>query len=129
MIDPPAFARHRDLQERISSMSPTLEDNDAKSLFRSIRPRLIKAWEAGALVTPQEDIMRFVFGFPERLDAPVRDAMQTAFISVPKEMPVNSLVSILQVAPYAAVTDGTQFLGIITRTDVLNYLRRQKPKA
>jgi len=32
------------------------------------------------------------------------------------------------VAPYAAVTDGTQFLGIITRTDVLNYLRRQKPK-
>ena len=76
-------------------------------------------------VLTEEDIMRFVFGFPERLDAPVRDAMQTAFISVPKEMPVNSLVSILQVAPYAAVTDGTQFLGIITRTDVLNYLRRQ----
>jgi cystathionine beta-synthase len=80
-------------------------------------------------VLTEEDIMRFVFGYPERIDAPVREAMQTAFISVPKEMPVNSLVSILQVAPYAAVTDGAQFLGIITRTDVLNYLRRQKPKA
>ena len=80
-------------------------------------------------VLTEEDIMRFVFGFPERLDAPVREAMQTAFISVPKEMPVNNLVSILQVAPYAAVTDGAQFLGIITRTDVLNYLRRQKVKA
>ncbi|HEY7379424.1 MAG TPA: CBS domain-containing protein, partial [Steroidobacteraceae bacterium] len=79
-------------------------------------------------VLTEEDIMRFVFGFPERLDAPVRDAMQTAFISVPKEMPMPSLVSILQVAPYAAVTDGTQFLGIITRTDVLNYLRRQKTR-
>jgi hypothetical protein len=34
-------------------------------------------------------------------------------------------VSILQVAPYAVVTDGQQFLGLITRTDVLNYLRRE----
>ena len=69
--------------------------------------------------------MRFVFGHPERLSSPVREAMQTAFLSVPKEMPVNSLVSFLQVAPYAAVMDGETFLGLITRTDVLNHLRRQ----
>jgi cystathionine beta-synthase len=66
-----------------------------------------------------------VFGHPQRLSAPVREAMQTAFISVPKETPVNNLVSILQVAPYAAVTDQNMFLGLITRADVLNYLRRQ----
>jgi len=76
-------------------------------------------------VLTEEDIMRFVFGHPERMSSPVREAMQTAFISVPKEMPVSNLVSILQVAPYAVVTDGTQFLGLITRTDVLNYLRRE----
>jgi predicted transcriptional regulator len=34
-------------------------------------------------------------------------------------------VSILQVAPYAVVMDGAQFLGLITRSDVLNYLRRE----
>jgi len=76
-------------------------------------------------VLTEEDIMRFVFGHPERMSQPVREAMQTAFISVPKEMPVSNLVSILQVAPYAVVMDGTQFLGLITRSDVLNYLRRE----
>jgi cystathionine beta-synthase len=76
-------------------------------------------------VLTEEDLMRFAFGYPERLSAPVREAMQTAFISVPYSMPVNNLVSILQVAPYAAVMDGESFLGLITRADVLNYLRRQ----
>jgi len=31
----------------------------------------------------------------------------------------------LQVQPYAAILDGEEFLGLITRSDVLNYLRRQ----
>jgi cystathionine beta-synthase len=53
--------------------------------------------------------------------------MQTAFISVPKDLAMNSLVSILQVAPYAVVLDGEQFLGLITRADVLNHLRREVP--
>jgi cystathionine beta-synthase len=76
-------------------------------------------------VLTDEDIMRFAFGHLDRLSAPVKEAMQTAFISVPKEMAVKSLVSILQVAPYAVVLDGERFLGLITRSDVLNYLRRE----
>jgi len=32
---------------------------------------------------------------------------------------------LLEVQPYAAVMDGENFLGLITRADVLNYLRRQ----
>jgi CBS domain-containing protein len=31
----------------------------------------------------------------------------------------------LHVQPYAAVVDGNEFLGLITRSDVLNHLRRQ----
>jgi len=31
----------------------------------------------------------------------------------------------LSVQPYAAVMDGDSFLGLITRSDVLNYLRKQ----
>jgi len=76
-------------------------------------------------VLTEEDIMRFAFGHLDRLSAPVRQAMQTAFISVPKNLAVTSLVSILQVAPYAVVLDGEKFLGLITRADVLNYLRRE----
>jgi cystathionine beta-synthase len=59
------------------------------------------------------------------MNAPVADAMQTAFIKLEKGASVNNLVSMLQVQPYAAILDGEKFLGLITRSDVLNYLRRQ----
>jgi cystathionine beta-synthase len=56
---------------------------------------------------------------------PVRDAMQTAYIQLDKDTSINNLVAMLQVQPYAAVLDKDQFLGLITRSDVLNYLRKQ----
>jgi len=38
---------------------------------------------------------------------------------------IDNLVSLLHVQPYAAVLDGEKFLGLITRSDVLNYLRKK----
>ena len=38
---------------------------------------------------------------------------------------INNLVAMLSVQPYAAILDGEEFVGLITRSDVLNYLRRQ----
>ena len=56
--------------------------------------------------------------------------MRTSPVKVDKDLPVNHLVSILHAQPFAAVTDGDRFLGLITRSDVLNYLRKQvKPAA
>jgi len=83
--------------------------------------------EADALVgvLTEDDIIRHVFGHPDLMDAPVRDAMQTAFVSVPRDLAIGHLVSILHAQPYAAVMDGDTFLGLITRSDVLNYLRKQ----
>jgi cystathionine beta-synthase len=51
--------------------------------------------------------------------------MQTAFIRLEKDTSVNNLVAMLSVQPYAAVMDGEEFLGLITRADVLNHLRLQ----
>jgi len=76
-------------------------------------------------VVTEETIIQHVYGHPELMNAPVADAMQTAFIKLEKGASVNNLVSMLQVQPYAAVLDGDEFLGLITRSDVLNYLRRQ----
>ncbi len=76
-------------------------------------------------VLTEDAIMRFVFGKPELMNAPVEDAMQTAYIQVEKNADLNNLVAMLQVQPYAAVVDGDDFLGLITRSDVLNHLRRQ----
>ena len=76
-------------------------------------------------VITEDAILQFVFGKPKLMNSTVDSAMQTAFIKLDKSATINNLVSMLQVQPYAAISDGDQFLGLITRSDVLNYLRRQ----
>ena len=76
-------------------------------------------------VVTEDTIMRFVYGKPELMNAPVRDAMESAFIKLDKGESMNNLVAMLRVQPYAAIMDGKAFIGLITRADVLNYLRRQ----
>jgi cystathionine beta-synthase len=76
-------------------------------------------------VVTEDAIIRHVFGKPELMNAPVEDAMQTAFIQLDKTESVNNLVAMLHVQPYAAIMHGDYFMGLITRSDVLNHLRKQ----
>jgi cystathionine beta-synthase len=76
-------------------------------------------------VLTEDDIIRHAFGHPDLMSAPVSEAMETSPVKVDKELSVNHLVSILHAQPFAAVMDGDKFLGLITRSDVLNYLRKQ----
>jgi cystathionine beta-synthase len=77
-------------------------------------------------VITEDDIIRFAFGRPALMAEPVRRAMRTSFLKVDKETSVDNLVALLHGDSYAAVTEngGERFLGLITRSDVLNYLRR-----
>ncbi len=76
-------------------------------------------------VVTEDTIIRFVYGHPELMNAPVSDAMESAFIKLDQSESLNNLVAMLRVQPYAAIMDGEKFLGLITRSDVLNYMRRQ----
>ncbi|HTE42115.1 MAG TPA: pyridoxal-phosphate dependent enzyme [Steroidobacteraceae bacterium] len=76
-------------------------------------------------IITEDDIIRFAFGRPECFKEPVRLAMNATFLRVDKSTSVNNLVAMLEVRSSAAVMDGDAFLGLITRADVLNYLRRQ----
>ena len=77
-------------------------------------------------VVTEDDIIRFAFGRPALMAEPVRRAMRTSFLKVDKETSIHNLVALLHGDSYAAVTEngGECFLGLITRSDVLNYLRR-----
>ncbi|MFO7306033.1 MAG: cystathionine beta-synthase [Gammaproteobacteria bacterium] len=79
-------------------------------------------------IITEDDILRFAFGRPERFNEPVRNAMTATFLRVQKDMSIDNLVAMLEVRSSAAVMDGDTFLGLITRSDVLNYLRRQMPR-
>jgi cystathionine beta-synthase len=76
-------------------------------------------------IITEDDILRFAFGRPERFKEPVRNAMTATFLRVDKTLSINNLVAMLEVCASAAVMDGDRFYGLITRSDVLNYLRRQ----
>ncbi len=76
-------------------------------------------------VVTDDTIIQFVYGHPDLMNAEVEEAMESAFIKLEKSDSVNNLVAMLRVQPYAAIMDGDNFLGLITRSDVLNYLRRQ----
>jgi cystathionine beta-synthase len=76
-------------------------------------------------VVTEDAIIQYTFGKPELMNAPVGDAMQTAFIRLERDTSINNLVAMLSVQPYAAVMDDSEFFGLITRSDVLNHLRKQ----
>jgi len=76
-------------------------------------------------VVTEDTIIQFVYGHPDLMNAEVEEAMESAFIKLDKTDSVNNLVAMLRVQPYAAIMNGDDFLGLITRSDVLNYLRRQ----
>jgi cystathionine beta-synthase len=76
-------------------------------------------------VVTEDAIIQFVYGHPDLMTAPVEDAMESAFIKLDRTESLNNLVAMLRVQPYAAIMDDEDFLGLITRSDVLNYLRRQ----
>jgi cystathionine beta-synthase len=73
----------------------------------------------------EDAILRHAFGKPERFNDPVRVAMLKDFPVVAPSLPIRDLVGMLETTPYVAVTQGSAFQGLITRADVLNYLRRQ----
>ena len=76
-------------------------------------------------VVTEDTIIQHTFGKPEVMNSPVAEAMESAFIKLNTDTSVNNLVAMLSVQPYAAIMDGDEFVGLITRSDVLNYLRRQ----
>jgi cystathionine beta-synthase len=66
-----------------------------------------------------------VFGDEARFRDPVATAMITKLDAVDVKRPVASLIPIFDRGHVAIVTDGERFLGLITRIDLLNYLRRR----
>ncbi|MCH8945049.1 MAG: pyridoxal-phosphate dependent enzyme [Proteobacteria bacterium] len=132
-IERKKFGDLRDLIGRLHgeratiTIGPTDVLTTAHNRLRNAGFSQLPVMEEGGLVgiITEDAIIQFVYGKPDLMNAPVRDAMESAFIKLDKSESVNNLVAMLRVQPYAAILDGDEFLGLITRSDVLNYLRRQ----
>jgi cystathionine beta-synthase len=76
-------------------------------------------------IVDEEDILMEVFSNPLHFDEPVTKAMETHLVTVPVDAPLSQLMVIFRGGMVAIVVDGEKFLGIITRIDLLNWLRRR----
>ncbi len=83
--------------------------------------------EDGTLVgiLDESDLLLAVAGAPGRFDDPVNSAMETELTEIDVNAPVKDLMPIFDRDFVAIVKDGGRFLGLITRVDLLNYLRRK----
>ena len=77
----------------------------------------------------EDAILRHAYGDPDRFNDKVAAAMFRDFPVVAPTLPLQELVGMLEATPYVAVIQDGAFHGLITRADVLNYLRRQMTAA
>jgi cystathionine beta-synthase len=73
----------------------------------------------------EEDILLEVYDNPEHFNEPVTEAMARNLITVPPSASIEQLMEIFKRGMVAIVVDGDEFLGLITRIDLLNWLRRR----
>jgi len=76
-------------------------------------------------IVDEEDILLDVYDNPAHFREPVTAAMESHLVTVPPSASVDQLMEIFNRGLVAIVVDGREFLGLITRIDFLNWLRRR----
>lgn len=73
----------------------------------------------------ETDILLAVTGNPDGFSIRVAKAMARNLVTVPVEKSIEDLLPIFEHGMVAIVVDGTEFLGLITPIDLLQYLRKR----
>ncbi len=73
----------------------------------------------------ESDLLLAAIDDETRLRLPVRDFMSTRLQTVDVRTPVRELLTLLDKGFVPIVMDGQEFVGLITRIDLLNHLRRK----
>ncbi len=76
-------------------------------------------------ILDESDLLLAIVGDSERFAEPVRDAMVTELHSVQVNDDIAALMPIFDKDFVAIVKDGEEFLGLITRVDLVQHLRRR----
>ena len=76
-------------------------------------------------ILDESDVLMAVQGDEQRFREPVSSAMTTRLRTLPPDASLESVYQILDEGLVAMVMDGDEFVGLITRTDLLNFMRRR----
>jgi cystathionine beta-synthase len=76
-------------------------------------------------ILDEEDLLMRVFRDEARFKDPVHQAMTSQLETIQVDRPIEDLLPIFDQGRVAIVVEGTTFLGLITRIDLLNHLRQK----
>jgi cystathionine beta-synthase len=76
-------------------------------------------------IVDESDILMAVYDHENRFKDKVRDAMTKKLEVIDAKSPLSTLLPIFARDYVAIINDGEEFLGLITRIDLLNHLRRR----
>jgi len=76
-------------------------------------------------ILDESDVLMHVYGDETRFRDPVSTAMVSHLEKLDVTAPIENLLPVFGAGHVAIVMDGEKFLGLITRIDLLNYLRRR----
>ncbi|MGC1457331.1 MAG: pyridoxal-phosphate dependent enzyme [Steroidobacteraceae bacterium] len=76
-------------------------------------------------ILDEEDLLLQVFDHPEGFSRPVAEIMARSLVTVAPDAPLPQLIEIFKRGMVAIVMDKGEFLGLITRIDLVNWLRRR----
>jgi cystathionine beta-synthase len=76
-------------------------------------------------ILDESDLLMAVQGDEEPFRDPVSSAMTTRLRTLPPDASLESVYQILNEGLVPIIMDGDQFIGLITRTDLLNFMRRR----
>lgn len=78
-------------------------------------------------ILDESDLLLKVHGDATQFRAPVRSAMTDKLETLSPSAKIEDVLAIFERGRVVILMDGEKFLGLITRTDVLSYLRRNMP--
>ena len=76
-------------------------------------------------ILDESDVLMHVYGDETKFRDPVSTAMISRLEKLDVTAPIEALLPVFDAGHVAIVMDGEKFLGLITRIDLLNYLRRR----
>lgn len=79
-------------------------------------------------IVDESDLLVKVHGDPSQFRAPVRSAMTNKLETLAPSAKIDDVLAVFDRGRVAILMEGEKFLGLITRTDLLSYLRLRMPK-
>jgi cystathionine beta-synthase len=132
-LDRPTFGDLRDLITRraaehaVVSVAPddTLLTAYGRMRMHDVSQLPVLDGERIVGIIDESDLLLAVYGQQDAFKHPVRDTMEDRLETVAPSAPLADLLPIFRADRVAIVADGDTFHGLITRVDLLNYLRRR----